>query len=176
MIFLCWFDPVGFAECKYETVHVLKHHTDYVIDDKRHILLYDVNEYLKSDDAQLRAFFEYMATGKAESEFSKEVQDVVNEAKTDDTLRSGYMTFDMELKSRCRDAHDAGIKEGIAEGEARGIIQGRREGEARGIKKGEASGAKKTNLANALKMKLEKLPFDLISRVTGLTPEQVELL
>ena len=154
------FDPIGFADCRYETVHVLKNHTDYVVDDKRHILLYNINEYLKSDDKELRDFLEYMATGKAASDFSREVQNVVDRAKTDDVLRSGYMTLEMEIKSRCRDAMDAGRKEGIKEG----IQQGRNEG------------AEKTRLENAVKMKEKGFSIADIADITGLTAEQVQAL
>jgi len=152
VIFLCTFDPVGFADCRYETLHVLKDRRDYVIDDKRHILLYNVNEYLKSDDRSLRDFLGYMATGKAGSEFSMEVQETVTRAKTDDVLKGGYMTLEMEIKSRCRDARDAGRMEGREEG-----IQ-------------------ETRLENARNFKALGVAIETIVKATGLTLEQVQLL
>ena len=164
VIFLCCFDPIGFTDCRYETVHVLKNHTDYVVDDKRHILLYNINEYLKSDDKELRDFLEYMATGRAASDFSREVQDVVDRAKTDDVLRSGYMTLEMEIKSRCRDAMDAGRREGIEQGRNEGIAEG------------ETLGAEKTRLENAVKMKEKGFSMADIADITGLTLEQVQAL
>ena len=50
--------------------------------------------------------------------------------------------------------------------------EGKTEGIAKGIEEGEA----KKNLENALKMKSEGIEADLISRVTGLTPEEIEKL
>ena len=74
------------------------------------------------------------------------------------------MTLEMEIKSRCRDAMDAGRREGIEQGRNEGIAEG------------ETLGAEKIRLENARKMKFENLPFDLISRITGLTLEQIQAL
>ncbi|MCQ2603947.1 MAG: Rpn family recombination-promoting nuclease/putative transposase [Spirochaetia bacterium] len=148
VIFLCCFDPVGLKECKYETVHVLKEHREYIIDDRRHIVLYNIHEYLKSEDEEQRAFFEYMATGNAGSAFSKEVQDNVDRAKTDDDLRSGVMTLEMEINMMKKDAKKEGIQEGI----------------------------EKTRLENARNFKSLGVDIETIAKATGFTLEQVQAL
>ena len=66
------------------------------------------------------------------------------------------MTLEMEIKSRCRDAMDAGRKEGIAEGE---IL-----------------GAEKTRLENARNLKALGVALETIVKATGLTLEQVQAL
>ena len=61
---------------------------------------------------------------------------------------------------REQDGYDNGYDKGLQEG----------------IKKGEASGVTKGKLETAKNMKLEKLPSDLIARVTGLSEEEIALL
>ena len=47
---------------------------------------------------------------------------------------------------------------------------------AKAEKKAEKKGEKKTNLKNARKMKTEGVAEDIISRVTGLSPEKISKL
>ena len=49
-------------------------------------------------------------------------------------------------------------------------------GEKRGIKKGFEQGATSMNLENAKKMKLEKLPIDMIKKITGLDVKTIMTL
>jgi len=60
----------------------------------------------------------------------------------------------------------------LKKGEAIGLEKGRTEG----LKEGEAIGADKVRRSNALAMKAEGLPIPVISRVTGLSAEEIEQL
>lgn len=57
-----------------------------------------------------------------------------------------------------------------------GVLKGEKRGEKRGIKKGFEQGATSMNLENAKKMKLEKLPIDMIKKITGLDVKTIMTL
>ena len=60
------------------------------------------------------------------------------------------------------------FKKGLAEGEAKGKAEGLAEGETKGRTEG------KTEVAKA--MLKENIPFETICRITGFTPEQMDLI
>jgi len=78
-----------------------------------------------------------------------------------------------ELKKR-------GYLKGIAEGRAEGLKLGREEGLEKGIKKGiregKKEGVKEAKLETATGLLKENIPIETISRVTGLTPEEINNL
>ena len=59
--------------------------------------------------------------------------------------------------------------EGIKQGKKEGIEQGKKEG----IKQGKKAGAKETKKETATKMLKEKMPLELIVKITGLTKEEI---
>ncbi len=61
-----------------------------------------------------------------------------------------------------------GYKQGRAEGRAEGMAQGRAEGMAQGRAEGMAQGIEQTKRENALRMKADGMPDDLIAKYTGL--------
>ncbi|MDF9828757.1 Rpn family recombination-promoting nuclease/putative transposase [Parabacteroides sp. PF5-6] len=73
-----------------------------------------------------------------------------------------------------------GREKGIAEGKMKGIEIGREkgiaEGKMKGIEIGREKGRKEEKRLLAIQLKKEGLPFDFISRLTGLPPEEIKLL
>ena len=67
-------------------------------------------------------------------------------------------------------------EEGRAEGRAEGREEGRKEGRAEGRAKGRAEGEKKKNMENAIKMKRLGLGTEIINKVTGLSPSEIDEL
>ncbi|MDF9830847.1 putative transposase/invertase (TIGR01784 family) [Parabacteroides sp. PF5-6] len=65
-----------------------------------------------------------------------------------------------------------GIKKGIQKGLLKGIKKGREEGIQKGIQKGLIEGTRQM----AIKLKGEGFPLDLIHRLTGLSPEEIDRL
>lgn len=59
---------------------------------------------------------------------------------------------------------------------ASGKVDGRAEGRAEGIIEGRAEGARAQAIESARRMKAEHLPADLIARITGLSPSEIEAL
>ena len=56
-------------------------------------------------------------------DFIKEIDDCINETKTNHEERVSYMTYEMKM----REAHDDGRSEGRTEGRVEGLTEGRTE-------------------------------------------------
>ncbi len=69
-----------------------------------------------------------------------------------------------------------GRAEGREEGREEGRAEGREEGRAEGREEGRAEGRAEERLANARRMKADNLPIELISKYTGLTPEEIDAI
>lgn len=67
-------------------------------------------------------------------------------------------------------------EEGRAEGRAEGREEGRKEGRKEGRAEGRAEGEKKKNMENAIKMKRLGLGTEIINKVTGLSPSEIDEL
>lgn len=67
-------------------------------------------------------------------------------------------------------------EEGRAEGRAEGREEGREEGRKEGRAEGRAEGEKKKNMENAIKMKRLGLETEIINKVTGLSPSEIDEL
>ena len=57
-----------------------------------------------------------------------------------------------------------------------GYKQGIEQGMAQGLEQGKAEGIAQANRDNAMKMKADGMPTDLIAKYTGLSPEDIEAL
>lgn len=69
-----------------------------------------------------------------------------------------------------------GIEKGLQKGLQQGIEKGLQQGIEKGLQQGIEKGIEKEKLDTALKMKQEGLTPDLIARITGLNPEQIQNL
>lgn len=67
-------------------------------------------------------------------------------------------------------------QKGMAKGMEKGLAEGRAQGVAEGLAKGIAEGRMEQNIANARSMKLAGLDYEIISRVTGLSKDEIDKL
>ena len=58
----------------------------------------------------------YIDTGKAESRFTKQLDEGVNKVKSNGEWRRKYMSFDMILMEEKQEAKEEGRQEGLAKG------------------------------------------------------------
>ena len=68
------------------------------------------------------------------------------------------------------------FKEGESIGYEKGETVGIEKGKSIGLEEGKSIGIKKTNLDNAKKMKEEKIPVDIIKKITGLDLKTINML
>ena len=78
------------------------------------------------------------------------------------------LTREEDLEISRLDGYDAGLKEGITKGEQTGFARGEQSGFARGAVQKEREIAKN--------LKESGIPFDVIAKSTGLTPEEIAQL
>ena len=94
-------------------------------------------------------------------------------------------TTDMEeeLSTMCNlstGIYEQGVERGIAQGMERGIAQGMERGIAQGMERGIAQGMERgmenTRKETALSMLKEKLPIEMIARITNLSADNIRAL
>ena len=92
--------------------------------------------------------------------------------KTRNDLENGkiYLDYDVEMENEfIKNAiREEALEEGQTLGRAEGIVEGIAEGRAQGIAQ--------NNRENAKKMKENGIPYDLISKITGLSKKQIMML
>lgn len=139
ILFICCDDPFGMGIPSYtKETHFLE--TDEVpYADKTHVVFYNASAWDKAEDAEKQAVLRFISTLKADSEFTKELQDSIHIVKSNRDFRKKYMTVEWEIAREKREARETGL----AEGRAEGLAQGRAEGE-------------KNLLLRQIKSKLEK--------------------
>ena len=80
------------------------------------------------------------------------------------------------IVGRVRFSREAAVEESWAEGEAKGKAEGEAKGKAEGLAEGEAKGKGKASRDIALRMLKEGEPEAKISRITGLSKKELQLL
>ena len=144
--------------------------------------LYKENE--KNKICQWMLFFdnpnkEEMKEIMEKNEKIKEAVEELTGMSKDEELR---ILTELRIKGR-RDEYarrQYAIKQGLQEGREKGLEEGRKEGREEGRKEGREKGIKEGVAQNRIKiaknMLREKMPVDIIVRVTGLTNQEVEKL
>lgn len=118
---------------------------------------------------EMEALMKYVAENKAESDFTKELDEQIRIAKSGRYWRKEYM----QMRERIDAEFSAGKKEGIIEGKKKGIIEGKKEGK----KEGNREGRRDQSIETAERMLAKgKYDPDEISELTGVSLEDVKRL
>ena len=108
----------------YDFATVEKSHPDIILNDKRNTVLYNVLEFEKLEKSEKKFFLECLAKQNAHSDFSKKVLDRFTSVKYDTNWRKEYMTYEMKMLEREREAwaksREIALAEGISVGRAEG--------------------------------------------------------
>lgn len=89
-----------------------------------------------------------------------------------DMHERAVMDYNSNLAAGMERAQKEGMEKGIKEGMEKGI----KEGMEKGIEKGFEQGALNAKIQIAKSCKLQNMPYDVISNITGLTKEEIENL
>jgi predicted transposase/invertase (TIGR01784 family) len=68
------------------------------------------------------------------------------------------------------------LEQGVAQGLEQGMAQGLEQGMAQGLEQGMAQGIAQANRENAMKMKADGIPVELIAKYTGLDVDTINCL
>ena len=115
-------------------------------------------------------------------EIGKAIEQIEEAAFTDDELYiydrfwDMVSTAKMQITSSRKDGMRKGLKEGMEKGMKEGIEKGMKEGIEKGMKEGIEKGIGEERIRTARKMKAEGLGTDMITKITGLTPNEIDAL
>ena len=116
--------------------------------DKTHKIIFNAGAFSKENDLERKSLLEYIINKKSTSDFTKLIDQIVENTKTNQVFRGDYMAW------------------GLAEQDA----------EKRGYKAGISQGAEQKAIETAKNMLLKMIPLDVIAECTGLTLETVQML
>ena len=126
-----------------------------------HKIYYNAKAFGKiADDAEIKAFLEYLCKNNVTSEFTASLDSAVNMNKGNQHWRKEYMTLAYDMAVATNKAREEGIAIGKKLGEERGISQGARE----------------AKLETAKILKAANVPLNLIINSTGLSAEEIDKL
>ena len=118
----------------------------------------DLNTVKNKD---LRAFIEFINTGIATNDFTKEIEKTVIEQKQNSLERMRYMTFQQELQNSQKEWYTHGKKDGVEEGVKQGKEQTTRTAVFGFYKKGSSI----SDIAEVLHLSIEQVEEILSSNL-----------
>lgn len=127
--------------------------SEYVVNDKTHHLFYNARAWNRAEDEEVRAVLRFIHDGKAESVFSQELEERVEDAKVTPTGEEDYMFF-MDIVEEAKE-------EARAEAMQKGLEQGRTQ-------------AVRELALNMLRMNI--CSAEKIAQTTGLSLQDIETL
>ncbi|MBR7064357.1 MAG: Rpn family recombination-promoting nuclease/putative transposase [Treponema sp.] len=116
VIFLCKFDPLGKGQPIYTFQMRDKENPKTILGDKTYTILYNVTDIAKLKDGEKKDFLNYIAQGVNNSSFTNKIEKRVQEVKNDEDWRVEFMTLEMVIKEREREAVKRGIQRGMQQG------------------------------------------------------------
>ena len=153
VIFLCTKDPFGLGLPVYTFNTVCREKTDFSLNDGINKLFFNASAFASEKNLEIKGFLGYLCNGKPSDYLTEDIDRRVERLKINEIFRSDYMMDALPLY----DARQAGLKEGMALGEAKGLLAGER----------------KKAIETAKKMLENKIQIDLITKCTGLSLEEV---
>ena len=123
-------------------------------------------------DRELKLFYDYICNGEIDSELTERINSSITKIKEDRETRRKYMTYTTRMAEAKSEAREEGIKYGIAIGEERG----RNEGISIGLSQGISQGEKKAKLETAKTLLTFGDSIEKVSKVTGLSVDEIEKL
>ena len=156
VIFLCTKDPFGLDLPVYTFSTVCKEKTDFSLNDGINKLFFNASAFASEKNLEIKGFLGYLCNGRPSDYLTEDIDRRVERLKINEIFRSDYMMDALPL----HDARKAGLREGLALGEAKGLLAGERN----------------AKFATAKKMLENEIPIDLITKCTSLSLEEVNSL
>ena len=160
VIFICTFDPFKQGRRLYSFENRCVQDTELRLKDESMKVFLNTKGTLDDIPRPLKLFLDYIETGEAGDEYTKELHQAVVEVRTDDKWREPIMTWEM-LKN---DVAYAARNEGLEEGRAEGRLEG------------EKIGASKEKTETALRMQKAGKSIEDILIATGMTEDELRAL
>ena len=148
IIFVCLFDAIGKGKPLYTFENVCLEDRQTLLQDGAKKVIINAQAFNKAEDIELKGFLEYLKTGTANTEYTGRIETMIEAVKHNEQARREYRFMSgFEM-----DAREEGRSEGFSDG------------------------SYQTKLETAKLMRYENLGIDLISKVTGLSVEEIKAL
>ena len=153
IIFLCTKDPFGLGLPVYTFSTVCKEKNDFTLNDGINKLFFNASAFASEKNLEIKGFLGYLCSGKLSDYLTEDIDQRVERLKINEIFRSDYMMDALPLY----DARQAGLKEGMALGEAKGLLAGER----------------KKAIETAKNFLKKNISAEIIAECTGLSLEEV---
>ena len=146
IIFICSFDYFKMNRHIYTFENICIQDTDISLGDETQKIILNTKGTMDDVNEDLKNFLTYIEKGIISDKYTAELDDTVSTTRNSEKWKVSYMTLEMYVKDRIREASKEIIAEGIAEGKAEGLAEGKAEGLAEAL----------DNLLNNTEMTLEE--------------------
>ena len=160
VIFVCKEDFFGLNLPCYSFSNICKENPDLQLGDESHKIIFNASAFANEKNLEKKSILEYIIDKKSTSDFTEQLDVLVELTKINELFRSDYMAWGLAEF----DAEQRGKKEGYSVGFSDGISQG--------ISQGEHQKAIET----AKNMLTFGDPIEKISKITGLSIEEISEL
>ena len=181
IIFICMFDPFGADMPIYTVKQTFAENDKLIFNDKTHKIFYNVKAFEKiANDVETKAFLEYLCKHQPTSKFTDTLERAVYRNRNNQNWRKDYMTlaYDMYMvaEEAAKEAAKKAAKKAFENGFSAGEERGRNEGISIGRNEGISLGAQQKAIETAKTLLAFGDSIEKVSKVTGLSPEEIEKL
>lgn len=156
VIFVCKEDFYGFNLPCYSFNYNCKEVSELEFGDMTHKIVFNASAFTNEKNVEKKSILEYIIDKKSTSDFTEQLDDLVELTKINELFRSDYMAWGLAEF----DAEQRGKKAGYCEGLSDGISQGEHQ----------------KAIETAKNLLAEKIPLEIILRTTGLSIDTIDKL
>ena len=148
IIFVCLFDPIGNDRAVYTFENICIEDKNIPLQDGTKKIILNAKAFKGTDNQELQGFLQYVKTGKATTDYTRRIEQMIQTVKRNELARKEYHIL------------PAALMDAMDEGEARGLERGSRQ----------------TKLETAKTMLTMGYPLGDICKIVGLPQAEVEAL
>ena len=153
IIFVCLFDPIGNSRAIYTFENICIEDKSIPLQDGTKKIILNAKAFKETDNQELQGFLQYVKTGKATTDYTRRIEQMIQTVKHNELARKEYHILPIALM----DAFDEGIEQG----------------KSLGLAEGEARGSRQKALETAKTMLAMGYPLGDICKIAGLSQEEI---
>ena len=119
IIFVCLFDPIGNDRAVYTFENICIEDKNIPLQDGTKKIILNSKAFKRADNQELQGFLQYVKTGKATTDFTRRIEQMIQTVKRNELARKEYHI----LPAALMDAMDEGLERGKSLGLAEGSRQ-----------------------------------------------------
>ncbi|WP_407427470.1 Rpn family recombination-promoting nuclease/putative transposase [Treponema sp.] len=176
VIFLCLDDIFHYGLPVYTFENLCLENNQIKLKDGSFKVFFNAKDCDKLKSIEEKAFFRFLKGGKADNDFTKDLETKLSFARKNSEWRRQYMTWQQTIMDERYWARLEGHDEGYSEGREEGLIKGREEGLAEGRAEGITEGAYTKSIETAKTMLADNVPAEQVAKWTSLSLEEIKSL